>query len=360
MKAKLLALILVIAATGLAQTPKKELNPLDRVQVLALLAGGVHSQRVAILIEQRGIDFQPNDDYLKILQGAGADEVVLNALREARRIPTPAVAAPVLSRQQEVEQHLGRGAEFSKQKLYVKAKQEYETAVRLDPLNASPHSALGNALLDLQDWDGAITEYQIAVRLEPDSEWSYVGLGMSFQRKGDLDGAINAYHSALKLSEDVYIHNSLGDVLYAKGDADGAISEYRDTIRIVTDTFGKAHKIEGLRPEKLDQVLTLVWGPYLAHAHANLGVALAHKGDAGGAIAEYRRALELQPDDALLHANLGIALTRKGDIDAAIAELEAAKRLKPDDAWAIANLGLALEKKGAPTEPLQSIKNPST
>jgi tetratricopeptide (TPR) repeat protein len=353
-KAKLLALILVMAATGVAQTSIPVHKPLDRVQVLALLAGGVTSKRVATLVEQRGIDFEPTEDYLKILQGAGAEEALLNGLREARRIPTPAIAAPGLSRQQEVEQHLGRGAEFAKQKLYVEAKQEYETAVRLDPLNASVHSALAEAFFDLEDWDGAISEYQNAIRLEPDGEWPYIGLGMAYERKPDLDGAINAYQSAIKLGPDDVLalaHNSLGDVRYRKGDVDGAIREYREAIRIseaqganILTEFQKM----GLEPKSdaSHGIYMFLVGDPQAHAYANLGVALDSKGDSNGAIAEYKSALQLKPDDAVTHANLGLALEKKGDLAGAIAELRRAKRLKPHDPWAIANLGIALEKKG--------------
>lgn len=352
MKAKLLALILVMVATGLAQAPKPVPKPLDRVQVLALLTGGVPSQRVARLVEERGIDFEPTEDYLKILQGAGADEALLNGLREARRIPTPAIAAPALSRQEQVEKHLGRGAELAKQKLYVEAKHEYEIAVGLDPLNASLHSALADAFLDLEDWDGAISEYQNAVRLEPDGELPYIGLGMAYERKPDLDGAINAYQSAIKLRpDDVFVYNYLGDVLYRKGDVDGAIYEYHETIRISeaqgANILTKFQKM-GLEPKSdaSHGIYMFLVGEPQAHAYANLGVALNTKGDSNGAIAEYQSALHLKPDDAVTHANLGLALEKKGDLDGAIAELRTAKRLKPDNAWVIANLGLALEKKG--------------
>lgn len=353
MKYKLLALILVMAATGVAQTSTPVPKPLDRVQMLALLAGGVPTQRVVELVEERGIDFEPTEDYLKILQGAGADDALLNALRQARRVPTPAVDAPVLSRQEQVEQHLARGAELAKQKLYEDEKQEYEAAVKLDPQNPSVHSALANALLDdLQDCDGAISEYQIAIRLEPDGEWPYIALGMAYEKKPDLDGAVSAYRSAIKLKpDDVVVHNSLGDVLYRKGDVDGAISEYRETIRISEAQREKTlTKLQGmgLKPESdaSQGIYMFLFGESQAHAYANLGVALDSKGDPNGAIAEFQSALQLKPADAKTHANLGLALEKKGDSDGAIAELRTAKRLKPDDPWAIANLGLALEKKG--------------
>jgi formylglycine-generating enzyme required for sulfatase activity len=62
-----------------AQRPE----PLTREQVLGLVAGKVPSHRVALLVEQRGIDFVPDADYLETLRVAGAEEEALAALRAA-------------------------------------------------------------------------------------------------------------------------------------------------------------------------------------------------------------------------------------------------------------------------------------
>src|SRR5271170_4704437 len=56
------------------------------------------------------------------------------------------------------------------------------------------------------------------------------------------------------------------------------------------------------------------------------------------AIANYRKALELEPKDALTHYNLALALKYKGDAVQAVPEFEAAIRLKPK--WADAHYGL--------------------
>jgi formylglycine-generating enzyme required for sulfatase activity len=58
-------------------------TPLTRDQVLELVAGHVPSQRAAALVRQRGIDFSPDEEYLRTLRVAGAEEVLLAALREA-------------------------------------------------------------------------------------------------------------------------------------------------------------------------------------------------------------------------------------------------------------------------------------
>ena len=44
------------------------------------------------------------------------------------------------------------------------------------------------------------------------------------------------------------------------------------------------------------------------------------KGDMDGAIAEYREALRLNPNNDMAHYNLGLALEHKGDWDGAMAE----------------------------------------
>src|SRR5689334_4898728 len=56
------------------------------------------------------------------------------------------------------------------------------------------------------------------------------------------------------------------------------------------------------------------------------------------AIAHYRKALELEPNDALTHYNLALALKYKGDAQPAVEEFQAALRLKPK--WADAHYGL--------------------
>ena len=58
-------------------------KPLTREQVLELLAGHVPSQRAAMLVSQRGIDFVPDEEYLGTLHFAGAEEALLAAVRAA-------------------------------------------------------------------------------------------------------------------------------------------------------------------------------------------------------------------------------------------------------------------------------------
>ncbi len=69
--------------------------------------------------------------------------------------------------------------------------------------------------------------------------------------------------------------------------------------------------------------------PNDAAAHNNLGVALGHKGDWDGEIAEYREAVRSNPNDAGPHNNLGVALELKGDARGALDEYRTAYTLDP-------------------------------
>lgn len=79
--------VLFLSSICMAQTVSTKGESLDKVQVLALLAGDVPNSRVASLVVERGITFEPTDRYIQLLQRVGADEGVITAVRIAQRLP---------------------------------------------------------------------------------------------------------------------------------------------------------------------------------------------------------------------------------------------------------------------------------
>jgi Flp pilus assembly protein TadD len=77
---------------------------------------------------------------------------------------------------------------------------------------------------------------------------------------------------------------------------------------------------------------------------------LLQKGDAEGAIPEFKTAAQSRPDDGTLPGNLAMAHLQRADFDSAITELEAALKLAPEDASLHYNFGLAYKLKGAAEE----------
>jgi tetratricopeptide (TPR) repeat protein len=86
----------------------------------------------------------------------------------------------------------------------------------------------------------------------------------------------------------------------------------------------------------------LALDPDCAEAHNNLGVILYRQGRYDEAEVAYRRALVLVPGDADAHLNLGNVLFRQGLLDQAAAHYRQAVALSPDHAAAHLNLGVTL------------------
>ena len=102
---------------------------------------------------------------------------------------------------------------------------------------------------------------------------------------------------------------------------------------------------------KLDEAVAcyrraLQLDPNDAEVHNNLGTAFKDQGKLDEAVACYRRALELKPDYAEAHYNLGVAFRDQGKLDEAVACCRRALELKPDFAEAHNNLGIALNDQG--------------
>ncbi len=112
--------------------PASAKKPLNQVQVFALLAGQVPSHRVSMLVEERGIDFEPTDDYLQEVRLAGGEDELISALKSAK-VTKPATVDPAIqARQTEVRQHMAHGAALEQRGQYSKAEQEYRAALLVD------------------------------------------------------------------------------------------------------------------------------------------------------------------------------------------------------------------------------------
>jgi Flp pilus assembly protein TadD len=286
--------------------PASAKKPLNQVQVFALLAGGVPSHRVTMLVQERGIDFEPTDDYLQEVRLAGGEDELISALKSAKVTKPVAVDPAAQARQAEVRQHVARGGELAKKGQYAEAEREVRAALLLDYQNADLYVSLADALNEQQKWDDAESAAREAVRLDPNNEWAHVNLGAALGSKGDQDGAIAEYRAALHLDpNDDTPHGLLGGALWQKGDEDGAMAEFREALRL---------------------------NPNSDMAHCDIGAGLGDKGDWDGEIVEERTALRLNPNNALAHANLAYALEKKGDRQGALEEYRAAYMLDPKNA----------------------------
>ena len=93
-------------------------------------------------------------------------------------------------------------------------------------------------------------------------------------------------------------------------------------------------------------------GLQIAEAHNNLGFLLDQRGDSVGALAEYRKAIAINPADPSALNNLGSALRDVGDVDEAETCYRRALSIKRDHPEANNNLGMLLSDRGRHSEAL--------
>jgi Flp pilus assembly protein TadD len=224
---KTLTFLILTLASALTAGAQQE--PLDQVRVFALLAGGVESHRVTMLVQQRGIDFEPTDDYFQEVRLAGGEDELISALKGAKVTKPVTVDPAAATRQAEVRQHAARGAESLQKGQYTAAAAEYRTAILLDPQNSDLHVALSRALARKRKLEEALAEAREAIRLSPNNDMAHYSLGYALGKKGDVDGAIAEYRETLRLNPiEKQAHYDLGAALEYRGDRQGALEEFRE------------------------------------------------------------------------------------------------------------------------------------
>src|ERR1017187_8366501 len=101
--------------------PASAKKPINQVQVFALLVGQVPSHRVTMLVQQRGIDFEPTDDYFQEVRLAGGEDELIAALKSAKVMKPATVDPAAQARQTEVLQHVARAEQYFMNEQYAEA-----------------------------------------------------------------------------------------------------------------------------------------------------------------------------------------------------------------------------------------------
>jgi serine/threonine protein kinase/Tfp pilus assembly protein PilF len=235
------------------------------------------------------------------------------------------------------------------------------------------HLNLGLALEDKGDIEGAIGCCRAALDIDPKDAYAHNNLGILLMSKERLDEAIGCFQRAIAIApKDAYPHNNLGNALWASERRDEAIACYQRAIDIdpkfynALDNLGSRLGSMGRSEEAIDCLRRAIAFEVnidpkkSARAHNNLGAILNDiLKDHAGAIAEFRTAIALDPNDARYHYNLGTALRDKGRLDEAIAEYREAIRLNKDLPQPTATSVLPCATRASWTRPSPSAARPS-
>jgi tetratricopeptide (TPR) repeat protein len=214
---------------------------------------------------------------------------------------------------------------------------DFNAALRLQPRNGIFLSNRGNTRLAMGDAPGALADFTQAISLEPEFAEAYYNRGNLRQAQGDLPGARADYDAAIRLNPlyaEAYINR--GNTRQASGDLPGALADFTSAVRIKPDNanafFNRANarKASGdLDGALADYSETIRLNPQYASAYNNRATTRNVKGDTDGALADLNEAVRLNPGYAKAYANRGIARRARGDLAGALADFTRAAELTP-------------------------------
>ncbi len=159
---------------------------------------------------------------------------------------------------------------------------------------------------------------------------------VALEAEGNHAAALSLLWEASGLApRDADIQNRLGEALERIGALDAAVDAFRNalalrpTFRNASNNLILALVKVGKGPEAVARARALVAeAPRDADRHFTLGLAQSEQ-DVEGAIASFRRVLELAPRHTLARYNLALVLRRADRLSEALAELERALAIEP-------------------------------
>ena len=194
------------------------------------------------------------------------------------------------------------------------ARADFERATQLDPGFDGAWENLGNADRELGNYAEGLRELQTAVRLRPTCYLHQIALGRFFERFAEYDAAAAAYRKAIDLKPDQpWGWNNLGAMyLYLARRPEEAVPAFKRSIAL---------EDRGI-------------------ARTNLGTAYYYQGNYEEALTQYRRATELEAEDADNWGNLGDAFMMLR---------------RREDARRAYERALALAQEGVTARPLDAV-----
>jgi tetratricopeptide (TPR) repeat protein len=130
--------------------------------------------------------------------------------------------------------HNNQGVVYMDQHNYTRARSEFEQAIFLAPAHAPAHANLGIALYSLGKYDSAAVSLQTALRHDPELLNAHYVLGLIYNAQGkEHDQALQALEKVSQADpDDPQVRYYLGQIKAKMGQSEAAIAEFERAIRL--------------------------------------------------------------------------------------------------------------------------------
>jgi cytochrome c-type biogenesis protein CcmH/NrfG len=280
---------------------------------------------------------------------------VLIALLIAPGLSTPLLCQETSSTQEQIETHERLAQQYLSEQKPNLAIPELEKVAALDPDNIEAQANLGVLLFFHKDYAHAVPHLQAAIRLKPDLSKIQALLGMAEERTSDFADARKDLEASFPLIQEKKLKVEVGLDLIG---LDNQNSDLDSAASVVT----ALRKADPENPEVLyaayrtyadlsgESMLDLsLAAPDSAQMHQLLAHEEIREGNTNGAIAQYRKAIAIDPRLPGAHFELAELLNTSQDPaikKEAEEEYRAAIEANPQDEKAICRLGEIAMQQG--------------
>jgi tetratricopeptide (TPR) repeat protein len=247
--------------------------------------------------------------------------LLLLALVASSLVATAADAGQTaLSRTAAIQNHLQKATAYLKANDANSAQQEFQAVLESDPKNAEAHAGLGAVAFVARDYQLASRELTKALAADPSLTRSQALLGISQRRLGDPAARASLEKSFPKLTEKnlrIQVGMELADLYERDGDLDATASAMRALVELDPDNADILFAAQRIYTELADDTLNklAIVAPRSARMQQTIAEHLINNGDLPGAIAHYRKALEIDPRIPGVHFELGEAILESAPLD---------------------------------------------
>jgi tetratricopeptide (TPR) repeat protein len=264
------------------------------------------------------------------------------------------VAQSAPTRQQQIDSHNARAADYLKQDKPELAADEFRAIVAVDPNNVDARGNLGAVLFFQGAYAKAVPQLRAAVNLRPTLWKTQALLGIAEKRTGDVKAARGDLEKAFPKVQDKKIRIDTGmgliEIYSGAGDLDKAASIVADLRKMEPTDENVLYTAYRIYSDlAAESVLSLsIVDPNSARIHQAIAHELAKRGDTPGAIENYRAAIKLDPKLPGIHFELAEMLSTLSNEESraeAEKEYDAALEINPSDEQAESRLGdIALQR----------------
>jgi tetratricopeptide (TPR) repeat protein len=236
-------------------------------------------------------------------------------------------------------------------------------AVELDPGLLEARRLLTQVHARLGEHEYAIEQGRLYLREHPDHIETRIAVAQSLVRLGRSDEALKELEKIPAEQETPDVYYAKARLLAAKGDFEQArvlllkANDGRPNQPDVLRTLLGVENRLGSVDSALERIRAAVAAePDVARLHVLNGLVRVRGGDAVGAESEFRRAIELDPDDLWGYEQLAFLYQRTGKVDKMIATYQEASAARPDNARLHHLLGVLYEMSGDTDQAISSYQ----